>query len=681
MAQQLIENRSPAAYVPVTRYARLHPHEDAGALAWLAVGYARLLDHQCPQGLIAFRRAQVRAGVLADYVAYFMADCDSAAGDPEATLDALKDFDTLYPHSLNGENAAVLASAAWSASRDPARGLALLEQHRKPYQPSIELAVARAQEGADNPAAAVATLQHLYYSDPAVPEAAAAQAQLAALATKTSIPQLTASQRELRARLLVEQHRPADAIPEYQALAASAAPEDLPPIQLDLAYAMWKSGRSNDAENLLSHMPAPSGDLDARRLYYLLELARPDVEKVAGLISRLRDSASTSPWFEAALASTGNMYLLRNDSANAQRFYGELVSRFPAGRNAAYANWKSAWLQFRTGNLDAAKTGFEQQLTRYSDSPQAPAALYWRGRIAEQEHDPRQAQSFYSALAFQLGGYYSGLAAARLQDLKLIGPPETDPLLAHLRLSSAITALALDAPANNLHAQEGLLLENAGLDDFAIRELEAAGREGYPDWSLVQMARIYAETGHYDRALEAIKRAAPNYFALHLSELPRPLWEGLFPRPYWQPLKRFSAQNQLDPFLVASLIRQESAFNPGAISPKQAMGLMQLLPNTGRTLAHEERLRHFESSQLLDPAVNLQLGTRYLRGLLKKYDGRLEYALAAYNAGTDRVKAWRNGEFQDMPEFVESIPFSETRNYVEAILRNQEMYQQLYGTP
>jgi soluble lytic murein transglycosylase len=146
-------------------------------------------------------------------------------------------------------------------------------------------------------------------------------------------------------------------------------------------------------------------------------------------------------------------------------------------------------------------------------------------------------------------------------------------------------------------------------------------------------------------------------------------------------VKKFSTTNELDPYLVSSLIRQESAFNPNAVSRANAVGLMQLLPKVGRSVAKEEKLRRFTTTQLFTPAVNVQLGTRYFRGMVDRF-GSLEYALAAYNAGTDRVQDWMGqGKYRDVQEFVESIPFTETREYVQAILRNANVYRQLYGTP
>ena len=240
---------------------------------------------------------------------------------------------------------------------------------------------------------------------------------------------------------------------------------------------------------------------------------------------------------------------------------------------------------------------------------------------------------------------------------------------------------SLTIPPDNLRAQKSLLLENCGLTDFAVRELQAAGAETGGNWSVAQIAKLLSDSGKYNAAIETLKRATPRYYAYSPADLPRQIWEGLFPRPYWDPLKRHAGANQLDPFLVASLIRQESEFNPGAVSPANAVGLMQLLPSVGKKLAREARVRGFNSGMLLDPEINIELGTRYLRHLLEKYDGKLEYALAAYNAGSERVDAWRNHSYRDLHEFVESIPFTETREYVQAIVRNQEMYTQLYRTP
>src|ERR1019366_8108562 len=153
----------------------------------------------------------------------------------------------------------------------------------------------------------------------------------------------------------------------------------------------------------------------------------------------------------------------------------------------------------------------------------------------------------------------------------------------------------------------------------------------------------------------------------------------LFPQPYWTELVRDAGSNGLDPYLVASLIRQKSEFNAGAVSHANAYGLMQLLPPVGKSLAKKHGIKRFDAKQLLNPAVNLELGTANLKQVLDRFGGQVEYALAAYNAGDTPVRQWlSSNDYKDVPEFVESIPYTETREYVQAILRNREMYRALY---
>ncbi|HEX6466804.1 MAG TPA: lytic transglycosylase domain-containing protein, partial [Terriglobales bacterium] len=239
-----------------------------------------------------------------------------------------------------------------------------------------------------------------------------------------------------------------------------------------------------------------------------------------------------------------------------------------------------------------------------------------------------------------------------------------------------------DPPADSLRLQRSRLLRNGALFDLAIRELQAAEEEEGRDsvWAQVEMAQAYLDADRSDRALQTLKHAVPNYFALEINALPRPVWEVLFPRPFWSDLSHNAASNGLDPYLVASLVRQESEFNPAAVSRADAYGLMQLLPHVGKQLAKEVRIRHFSTPDLTNPTINLQLGTRYFKQLVDRQEGQVEYALAAYNAGADRVKDWRSaGNYRDIVEFVESIPFTETREYVQAIMRNANIYRALYG--
>ncbi len=202
------------------------------------------------------------------------------------------------------------------------------------------------------------------------------------------------------------------------------------------------------------------------------------------------------------------------------------------------------------------------------------------------------------------------------------------------------------------------------------------------EWGALAQAEIYVSYGEYTRALQSMKHSGISFFTQPVDQVPDIYWHLLFPQPYWTELVANSGANGLDPYLVASLIRQESEFNAGAVSHANAYGLMQTAA-VGRKIDGEEA-RH-EGISIRDscwiPSTNLQLGTPNLKQVLDRFGGQVEYALAAYNAGDTPVRQWlASNDYKDVPEFVESIPYTETRDYVQAILRNREMYRALYPT-
>ena len=685
MAMQLIENRSPAAYAGVTRWAASHQGE-AGALAWLVIGYARILDRQFELAVSALKKARLQAGELVDYVDFFLATSYDGLQRPDQVADTLRSFEHRYPQSLYLRDAVVLHAKALVALGETPQAVALLEAHRSPTRASVELALGRAYEAAAQPARAADTLRRLYVTMPASQEAQDAEFELQSLFLKAGLPPLTYVERKTRARLLAQAGRYSQAAEDYRELLKQAPAQEAPQVNVWLAWVLWKSRREREANEILEKIPDSADEPGAQRLYLLLEMKRPDADDVEKLLAKLRSMTPQSPWFAEGLLAAANMYLLKREAARAASLYYELQQRFPTGNYAAYAHWKSAWLNFRQGKRDEAKNFFEKQVEIYPASLEVMPALYWRARLAEEEGDKPKARAFYHKLADRFRQYYyADLARERLRALSNPGTIIPQPLLERIPPPSASSSDAwgqTEVPADNLRAQKSLLLENGALYDLALRELEAAASDGGAGWALVRMAQLHRANGRNDRALQTLKRAVPRYFALDLEHLPRVLWEELFPRPYWDDVKRFSKENKLDPFLVAALVRQESEFNPAAISRANAIGLMQLLPNTGKKMARQVKLRGYSTLALTTPRTNLQLGTRYFSQMIEKFDGTLEYALAAYNAGPHRVEDWlSNGPYRDLPEFVESIPFTETREYVQAVVRNANIYRRLYGSP
>ncbi|MGH9501855.1 MAG: transglycosylase SLT domain-containing protein [Terriglobales bacterium] len=690
MAHQLLQDRTPAAYAGVEAYARRHNREDAGALAWLVLGYAHVLDKDFAAAVDPLSRARPLAGDLGDYVTFYLGTAYFQSGKTAEAVAILNEFDQKYPESLLFRDARVLYGNALLAENRPKEAIAVLEKDRQPQRADLELALGKAYAAAGQPGKAADILRALYITMPLSAEAGQADVELTKLAASTQLPPLGIDGRRTRADLLMKGRRFSDAANEYRDLVAVVSPGDRPEIQMAQAVALRRSGDNKEAKTILDALdPSAGSEINTQRIFNQGEIARSSDDEAGFMryLAELRQAAPTSFWLQQALLSAGNFYLLKPDYDKAIDSYRELQERFPGGGRASYAHWKVAWLSLRQGRTVEAKTGFEQQIALYPASAEVPAALYWRGRLAEEDKDYDMARAYYQKISERFRNFYYGeLARRRLREVKAAGAPARD--LPHYALLDRVPAIdagtnitTTDPPADNLRYQKAQVLENGALVDFAVRELQAAGHEDPGNWVTAEIAKLYEDAGRYDGAIQVFKRAVPNYFAVDLPTLPRPYWEALFPKPYWPDLKKFSSQNALDPYLVASLIRQESEFNPAAVSRANAVGLMQLLPKVGSSVARDEKLRHFSPAQLFTPEVNLQLGTRYFRQMVDKF-GAFEYALAAYNAGSNRVDDWLGqGKYRDPQEFVESIPFTETREYVQAILRNANVYRQLYGAP
>jgi len=184
--------------------------------------------------------------------------------------------------------------------------------------------------------------------------------------------------------------------------------------------------------------------------------------------------------------------------------------------------------------------------------------------------------------------------------------------------------------------------------------------------------------GEFRLAINAMKRAYPQYMADGGETLPRELLTVLFPVAYWDLIQKHAALHKLDPYLVAALVAQESTFDPEIRSSADAWGLMQILPSTGRQYARSLKIRPFNTASLTKPEINVRIGTTYFADLVKRFGG-VAPALASYNAGESRVSRWlaeRPGVDRD--EFIDGIPFPETQGYVKKILGTAEDYRLLY---
>jgi soluble lytic murein transglycosylase len=677
MAQQLAALRTPAAYAGVTKYAHSHSGE-AAAAAYLALGHGYLLDKQYAEAVANFRLARQAGEALADYADFFAAEANHDLGNQSAAEAVLKGFTSRYPDSVFVVQAPELEANTLIAMGDPAgaqRVLAAATGTTAANRPGFQLAQGQAAASLGQSGVAESVFKHLLLSHPLSGEAEIARSKLTAMGAESTLT--IAELRSLGDAYYNGGHYDA-ASEQYRALSRSAAVSSTERNEFAVAAAACDLKLKRLTASEVEALPDTRDENGARRLYLLMELARSrnDLDTQKGLVTQLATDFPQSPWLAEALFSSGNMYLLRREYGPAAQYYSYLAAHFPAHKNAAAAHWRAGWLSYRMGQWADAARLFDEQIHNYPSSKEAASALYWQARLFEtQDHNTARAVANYRTLVRVYQHYfYAQMARQRLAALGN-APAAPDPTLDRIQ-PPAVPPLEASFPTDSPHMAKARLVANAGLNDYVAQEISADPDSG--SWSALAEAQIYASYGEAFRAMRALKRALPSAATAPIKSIPLAYWRILFPKPWWDAIEEESAKNNLDPYLVASLIRQESEFNPTAISHANAYGLMQLLPSVGRSMAREEGNAHFQTFHLLDPATNIRLGTRNLRQTLNKFGGVTEYALAAYNAGDERVTDWQAaGPYSGIDEFVESIPFTETREYVESILRNVEIYRSL----
>ncbi len=686
MAQQLAATRSPAAYAGVQNYAAAHPGEGAAA-AYLALGHAYVLDHRYSEATAMFHRADASGQALDDYADYLGAQASLQANHPADAYKLLDHFADRHPDSIFVATAPILLANAYLQSNDPAGALRVLEPLlATPIagHADFRYILGHAYQLSGNSGQASAVYRKLYTQLPLSYEATQARSQLQAM----NLP-LTPAERKLHADQLFNAKRYAEAGDEYHEIAqmngkngGGLSNADLDALRIYEAVCDLKLKHLSKRD--VEKLPNTGDDSAALKLYMLAEISRNEDDRTAhdAILTEIVKRFPQSRWLEEALYSGGNMYLLKHDAQQAIYHYTTLVMLFPNSTYAPSAHWRAAWMNYRIRNYSEAARLMDEQIQRYNGGIEVPSALYWRARILEdEEHNFAQAANYYQALsATYVNYYYAILARQRLK--VLASQPATLPAVAPAPALAGVhpaevPGLSDELPENDPHLIKARLLANASLNEYIGPEIQAAPDSA--EWGALAQAEIYASFGEYTRALQSMKHSGISYFALPMAQVPEVYWHLLFPRPFWPDLVADSERNNLDPYLVASLIRQESEFNAGAVSRANAYGLMQLLPSVGKAAARKDGVKHFTPTALLNPSTNLELGTTNLKQVLDRFGNQPEYALAAYNAGDVPIRQWlSSNDYKDVPEFVESIPYTETREYVQAILRNREMYRALY---
>ena len=677
-----LHNAGPGAYEKLSAFAGRNAGSVWGARAALALGYDDYNKNRAQPALAWFTKAKSDT-LLGDYVLYWTAQTQRLLKHNAEAFTALQAIARDYPNTAMKEQfLEALAPAAMEAGRPQIAVEALEAYPATSVHPALLLLRAQAYKAARQSARAAKDYQLLCYKNPLSDEGKTAAAALPQMksALGSEYPAPSVELQEERAQIFYNQHKWKDARAEFEKFGASLKDPSNPHRQHALLRAAQARVQLKGSPSLVASLAITDPEVDAERLFDLAQIHR-SAKKESDMLSiaeQLVQKYPASKWSEEALMMVGNYYWVELDRAKAVSYYQRALDSFPAGKYAFFCEWRSAWIAYldRQPYADDKLTAF---LRKYPTSANASDALYWLGRNSERSGNPGHARAYFRTGADRFPQTYFGRAAAARLDKMAPGDVDPPDFLAAIPPAPALRPFDEPIPAA---AQDRWVRAQAlrviAFDASAELELKSAFYATGSPRLLFEAAQAAFDQGHFAAGMAYGRLIVPSFDSRKISDVPVNVWKTLYPLPYEASLRREAARNNFDPMIAAGLIRQESTFQADAVSHANAIGLMQVLPKTGKLLAKQLKVRYVKT-KLFDPEYNLELGMLYVASL-QRATGAPEYALAAFNAGEDRVAAWRaERNYEEIPELVESIPFTETRDYVQIVLRNAEVYRAVYG--
>jgi soluble lytic murein transglycosylase len=383
------------------------------------------------------------------------------------------------------------------------------------------------------------------------------------------------------------------------------------------------------------------------------------------------------------------------DLEKASASFRDLAARYPDDEGAPDALFKAALLDYRRGEFDAAREGWEALVLDYPDSQISTAARFWLGKASLAMQNLEEAEAAFDATRKWAPTAYYGLRAAEILAEEAAATVEPNPpslsnleadqeeaekwLAGWLPIANTLSLDTLDpAIAESPAFLRGDALWAVGQRTDALDEFETVKETWWDDpLALYQLALAFRERGLYRLSIVSAERLTWLSPVTSRAEVPDFIQHLSFPLHYQELVFSETKKQGVDSLLLFSLIRQESLFDPNITSAADARGLAQIIPTTGDWIAGRLDWSDFSPDDLYLPYVNINFGTFYLGVQLATFDQESIPALAAYNAGPGRIHQWQE-DAPDVDLLVETMPFSEPRRYVRNVYENYGQYRRLY---
>ena len=622
---------------------------------------------------------------LGDHALYLRGMALQQAGDHAGAMAAFEKLAEDHPDSIRADQARVAFAASATASGNGGKVPGFLQSLLDENDAAALLATAKAYEATGDQGNAIKFYRRTYFYGAGTDAAKEAETKLTSLLQPLT-PQ-TGEEIRTRAEKLYAARNWSEADKAFGTLATSFPAELKPAVNLKRLVTATNAKKMPDA--LAAFNAIPTSAKEKEQAHYELVVgyaknrlwadARREAEAMRGAF---RNGVLTpKAWVDAGLAARD-----QKNKGEEQFFLGGALANYPNAVEVAQAQFELAWMAHDSRDFQRSSQLLIEHLARYvdKDTTNRGKAGYWAARDAERAGRTAEACALYDATVYRYSANWYGHLAQ--QKLAAMSCPAGAPLSADVQRAVANLKTVTVAPETAgaleiARAEKGEELGTIGLFDWALDELNEA-RKKAPNSPKINLtlARHYRFKGDNVNALLSLARSYPDYSQMFPEEMGREEWEIFYPLIHWNDIRYWAGQRSLDAYQVAGLIRQESVFNPRAKSGANAYGLMQLILPTAQTMARKYVAKTSSitpSILLTDPALNIELGTAYMKDQLAKY-GRIEYMAVAYNAGPGRVPQWRATLPLEMDEFVEAIPFRETKGYVQGVIRNTAQYRRLY---
>lgn len=602
-------------------------------------------------------------------------------GNVEKTESLLRDSLREHPSSVyvnSMKRALVEAFCAQSKPEAIPILTNMLEKADTKDKPPLILELAALERRLENYGKASAHYKDLFLNYPASVEGLQAADDLASLVVQGKVvkPSFSESEQLLRAEKLFARGRFDLSASSYEAL-LKAKPSDKN-LMLKIARSRYKDRKNQSAITVIKEILKDDVSEDVRmEALYLLSLVhwRLDNAKEFESTNNKIMEIGSSRFKKKALFNMGAYHFEKGRFTDAKTSFERLLKMGPEPKTKVSVKWRIAWIKYFNKQYKEAADSFQEVRLILPAGKIQNSSKYWQARSLIQLNRSKEAEPLLEQIcSSDPMGYYGFESADLLRSIKS-SPQEKVPA-GKIFPDTALTA----AEHSNVRISHARKLMEMGLHEFALINLEVLSKSDKVSPSLAFLTAKAAYGARQYRAAHDILAGAFSPFMENPpADAPPDFIEMAFPRVHFAETTGNAEKHAVDPHLVWAVIRQESRYDASAVSPAGALGLMQVTPGAAGISTRGRKISPAAIANILEPTHNLALGIRILAKNLNTFGGKLVPAVASYNADIRKVREWvnRNGKMKP-DEFIENIPFQETRTYVKKVLAGYRAYSLLH---